>query len=66
LCLSASPVGKKGSQAIDAEVIFLSGELPRAHSDPFDRLIAAESIHHQVPVITPDEPFSELGAQRLW
>ena len=51
---------------MDAEVIFLSGELPRVHSDPFDRLIAAESIHHQVLVITPDEPFSALGAQRLW
>lgn len=51
---------------MDAEVIFLSGELPRVHSDPFDRLIAAESIHHRVPVITPDEPFSALGAHRLW
>ena len=50
---------------MDAEVIFLSGELPRVHSDPFDRLIAAESIHHRVPVITPDEPFSALGAHRL-
>ena len=51
---------------MDAEVIFLSGELPRVHSDPFDRLIAGESIHHRVPVITPDEPFSALGAHRLW
>jgi PIN domain nuclease of toxin-antitoxin system len=51
---------------MDAEVIFLSGELPRVHSDPFDRLIAAESIHQRVPVITPDEPFSALGAHRLW
>ncbi len=51
---------------MDAEVIFLSGELPRVHADPFDRLIAAESIHYRVPVITPDEPFFALGAQRLW
>ena len=51
---------------MDAEVIFLSGELPRVHSDPFDRLIAAESIHRRMSVITPDEPFSALGAQRLW
>ena len=51
---------------MDAEVIFLSGELPRVHSDPFDRLIAAEAIHHRVPVITPDEPFCALGALRLW
>ena len=51
---------------MDAEVIFLSGELPRVHSDPFDRLIAAESIHRRMPVITPDEPFSALGAKRIW
>lgn len=51
---------------MDAEVIFLSGELPRMHSDPFDRLIVAESIHHRLQVITPDEPFSALGAERLW
>ena len=51
---------------MEAEVIFLSGELPRVHADPFDRLIAAESIHHRMQVVTPDKPFSELGAKRLW
>ena len=48
------------------EVIFLSGELPRVHSDPFDRLIAAESLYRSIPVVTPDEPFSALGVQRIW
>ena len=51
---------------MDAEVVFLSGELPRLHSDPFDRLIAAESLHRNIPVITPDEPISTLGARRVW
>ena len=51
---------------MDAEVVFLSGELPRLHSDPFDRLIAAESLHRNIPVITPDEPISALGARRIW
>ena len=51
---------------LDAEVIFLGGELPRVHSDPFDRLIAAESIYHRVSVVTPDKPFLALGAQRVW
>ncbi len=48
------------------ESIFLSGELPPIHRDPFDRLIAAESIHHRIPVVTCDKPFSELGANRIW
>jgi PIN domain nuclease of toxin-antitoxin system len=51
---------------MDAEVVFLSGELPRLHSDHFDRLIAAESLHRNIPVITPDEPISALGARRIW
>ncbi len=51
---------------MDAEVVFLSGELPRLHSDPFDRLIAADSLHRNIPVITPDEPISALGARRIW
>jgi len=51
---------------MDAEVVFLSGELPRLHSDPFDRLIAAESLHRNIPVITPDDPISALGARRIW
>ncbi len=51
---------------MDAEVIFLSGELPRVHSDPFDRLIAADFIHHRVPFVAPDETFAGLVAQRVW
>jgi PIN domain nuclease of toxin-antitoxin system len=51
---------------MDAEVIFISSEFPSVHADPFDRFIAAESIHHRMPIVTPDKPFFELGAQRLW
>ena len=48
------------------EVIFLSGELPRVHRDPFDRLLAAQAIHSSMPVISPDQPLSKLGAKRIW
>lgn len=48
------------------EAVFLSSDLPPVHRDPFDRLIAAESIQHRLTVVTPDESFSALGARRIW
>lgn len=51
---------------LDQEVLFLSGELPMIHRDPFDRLIAADSIQRDLPIITSDLPFEALGATRIW
>ncbi len=52
--------------AISQAAIFRSGELPRTHADPFDRLIAAQSIEEGMTVLSPDKPFFSLGAARLW
>ncbi len=46
--------------------IFLSGELPMTHSDPFDRLLAAQAIDAGLTVLSPDTPLSGLGASRIW
>ncbi len=51
---------------MDENVVFLSGELPPVHKDPFDRLHAAESIYRSLPILSPDEPISDLGAKRFW
>jgi PIN domain nuclease of toxin-antitoxin system len=51
---------------MESEVVFISGELPRLHRDPFDRLHAAESIYRSLAIISPDEPISQLGADRFW
>lgn len=52
--------------ALQEEAIFLSGELPLVHRDPFDRLLAAQAQSEAMPVVTPDAPFSELGASVIW
>lgn len=52
--------------AISRDAILRSGELPRVHPDPFDRLIAAQSIEAGMTVLSPDTPFSLLGASRIW
>jgi len=48
------------------EVIYRSGELPRCHVDPFDRLLTAHAIEHGLTLISPDTPLSDLGASRVW
>lgn len=49
-----------------AEVMLRSGELPRVHPDPFDRLLAAQAIEDGLTLLSPDKPFSDLGASRAW
>ena len=46
--------------------IFRSGELPRVHADPFDRLLAAQAIESGMTILSPDTPLSLLGASRIW
>jgi PIN domain nuclease of toxin-antitoxin system len=54
------------SLRIETEVVFRSGELPRVHSDPFDRSLAAQAIVGGLTLLSPDKPFSDLGASRVW
>jgi PIN domain nuclease of toxin-antitoxin system len=53
-------------QKIDKESLYLSGELPWTHRDPFDRLLAAQSIAHKLTIVTPDQPIADLGAITCW
>ena len=46
--------------------IFTSGEMPRVHNDPFDRLLAAQAMEAGMTILSPDTPISLLGASRVW
>lgn len=48
------------------EAIYRSGELPRVHADPFDRLLAAQAMEAGMTILSPDLPLSLLGASRIW
>jgi PIN domain nuclease of toxin-antitoxin system len=48
------------------DTFFRSGELPRIHSDLFDRLIAAQAMELSLAILSPDVPLSLLGASRIW
>jgi len=40
--------------------------LPFHHRDPFDRLIVAQAIVEQIPVVSVDTAFDDYPVQRLW
>ena len=54
------------SLALTHEAIFRSGELPRVHADPFDRLLAGQAIEYSLILLSPDVSLSLLGASRVW
>ena len=40
--------------------------LPFHHRDPFDRLLIAQAITEEIPIISSDEIFDEYGVTRFW
>lgn len=42
------------------------GELPGAHKDPFDRLIAAQALLEELVVVTRDAEIAAFGCEVLW
>ena len=44
----------------------LAGELPGAHADPFDRLLAAQARLEDLRLVTNDPAMKPLGAAAYW
>lgn len=40
--------------------------LPILHRDPFDRLLIAQSLVENMPVITSDAAFDQYAIERIW
>lgn len=43
-----------------------SGRLPGPHRDPFDRLLIAQALAHDLALVSNEEAFDRYGARRLW
>jgi PIN domain nuclease of toxin-antitoxin system len=52
--------------SIDAEVALRAGRLVAEHRDPFDRMIAAQALSMDIPVLSPDPHFDLFGVRRVW
>ena len=52
--------------AISAEHGIRAGLLPGPHSDPFDRMLIAQSQAEGIPIISNETVFDSYGARRVW
>ena len=43
-----------------------AGRLPGPHRDPFDRMLAAQALARELPVVSVDPVFDGFGVIRLW
>ena len=43
-----------------------AGALPGPHRDPFDRMLIAQSLAHDYPIVTLDPVFHDYGVKVIW
>jgi PIN domain nuclease of toxin-antitoxin system len=51
---------------INLDHIEIVAPLPLHHRDPFDRLIIAQAMMEQIPILSADGVFDAYPIQRLW
>jgi PIN domain nuclease of toxin-antitoxin system len=52
--------------AISTDHALRAGLLPRHHSDPFDRMLAAQAQALNFPIVSADRIFDSYGVRRIW
>lgn len=51
---------------IEVDDALRAGRLDGDHRDPFDRMIAAQAIARDIPVLSNDTRLDAFGVRRLW
>jgi PIN domain nuclease of toxin-antitoxin system len=51
---------------ISAEVALRAGRFPSDHRDPFDRVIAAQALHEDIPLLSSDGKLDTFLVRRIW
>jgi PIN domain nuclease of toxin-antitoxin system len=51
---------------VTAEEALRAGRLSGDHGDPFDRMIAAQALVRDIPVISIDSKLDLFGVRRIW
>ena len=46
--------------------VYRVSTLPVHHRDPFDRLLVAQCLIEQLPLLSADQAFDSYGIQRIW
>ena len=61
-------VDKAGYELIPIEVAIAlrAGRLTAEHRDPFDRMLAAQALAMDIPILSSDAKLDVFGVRRLW
>ena len=51
---------------IDAASALRAGRLTSEHRDPFDRILAAQALAQDIPILSTDTKLDTFGIRRLW
>jgi PIN domain nuclease of toxin-antitoxin system len=51
---------------IEAATALRAGRFAADHGDPFDRIIAAQALSLDIPVISLDAKLDQFGVRRIW
>jgi PIN domain nuclease of toxin-antitoxin system len=52
--------------AVSAEHGIRAGLLPGPHKDPFDRMLIAQALAENIPIVSNDRALDGYGVRRLW
>ncbi|HXW60607.1 MAG TPA: PIN domain-containing protein, partial [Myxococcota bacterium] len=52
--------------AVTTKHALMAGAFKSAHKDPFDRLLAAQAISEDLPLLTADKKFGEFSCRLMW
>lgn len=50
---------------IEWPIMLAASQLPPHHRDPFDRIIIAESMMREIPILSTDQQFEAYGVTRI-
>ena len=51
---------------IDTASALRSGRMINTHKDPFDRMIAAQALAADIPILSTDAQLDSFGIRRIW
>jgi PIN domain nuclease of toxin-antitoxin system len=51
---------------VTADQVLRIESLPSHHSDPFDRLLIAQSLEEKLPIVTSDRVFARYPVEVIW
>jgi PIN domain nuclease of toxin-antitoxin system len=52
--------------SIDPETALRAGRLVANHGDPFDRILAAQALALDIPILSKDPKLDLFGVRRIW